>query len=208
MLFYCKMAYELWSVYTNLVGILPAYVFFKQKQFVDAIYISLTFVASILYHLTFDVEEFSNEPINPKAIQNTDFILSDMLLLMLPSWIIWRSNYKVRFPIYVSMVPVQTYALWDSNVYRYYLYYAYTVPMMMYILYKYWKSIYFIIGMLLSITECVIYFELANRHDKYHHLYHGFHHVCAFLSICFYQRIPEIKKRTYSNEQTGQNIQS
>ena len=67
MLFYCKMAYELWSVYTNLVGILPAYVFFKQKQFVDAIYISLTFVASILYHLTFDVEEFSNRTHQSKS---------------------------------------------------------------------------------------------------------------------------------------------
>lgn len=202
--------YELWSVCTNLVGILPTFVFIRQKHYVDAIYIFLTLCASMLYHLTFDVDNFENEPINPKAIQNTDFILSDMLLLMLPSWIIWRNNYNVRFPIYVSMVPVQTYALWDNDVYRHYLYYIYTAPMMLYILIKFWKNKFFYIGVSISIIECIMYFELAEKKDDYHHLYHGFHHVCAFLSICAYQQMPEIKKNIYNinsrYEQTGQNI--
>jgi len=185
------MAYELWSVCTNLVGIIPSYLFFKKKFIVDGIYVLLTSIASMAYHIIYDVYSIKSEETYPLAIKNVDFIMADMLLLMLPSWIIWRNKYQTRFSIYITMIPVQTYVMWDVEIYRAYIYIIYLVPLSSYIIYKYWRDRWFLMGLCCSIFECLMYFWLAEKKDDHHHIYHGFHHVFAFSSIVCYQRIKD-----------------
>ena len=199
-IFIFYMAYEWWSVCTNALSLLPVFKFFKDKYYVDAVYVLMTAIASVLYHLTFDIQDFDNGDIDPKAIHQTDFILSDMLIYMIPSWIIWKRNYEVRFALFVSMVPIQTYTLWDNDIMRTQLYLLYAGPTMAYVIYHHWRNKWFILGFLISLTELLMYFEFANRHDEYHHLYHGFHHVCAFLSIYVYQFIHKDKYISFADD--------
>ena len=183
------MAYEIWSICTNLVGIIPSYLFFKKRYIADGIYVLLTMLASMTYHIIYDIYLIEPETTSQLAVKNVDFIMADMLTLMLPSWIIWRNKYHTRFSIYIAMIPVQTYAMWDVGLYRAYLYFLYLFPLSSYIIYKYWKDRWLLMGLSCSIVECLMYFWLAGKKDDYHHLYHGFHHVLAFSSIICYQKI-------------------
>ena len=185
---------QLWSITTNLVGVLPIFQFFKRKYFVDGIYVSLTMLSSILYHTVMDKPKLLEDDIlEPSAITNVDHMMADMLILMMPWWVLYRDKYHQRFGIYIFMVPFQTYAMYFGPSARFYLYLAYSIPPMTMIIYRHWKDRWLYSGLMLNILEIISYFVLAEKKDALHHFYHGMHHVFAFLSLLCYQKIKPLQ---------------
>ena len=181
---------QLWSIGTNLVGILPTIHFFKKKYIVDGIYVAFTMLSSILYHTVMDEPTvLQKDIVEPSAIKNVDHMMADMLILMMPWWILYRNDYHKRFAIYVFMVPFQTYAMWFGASVRFYLYFIYSIPPMGMIIYKHWRDKWVYFGLSLNIFEIISYFVFAEKKDDLHHFYHGLHHVFAFSSLLCYQKI-------------------
>ena len=181
---------QLWSIGTNLVGLFPAINFIKKKYIVDGIYVFFTVLSSVLYHTVMDEPVLlNNDIIEPSAITNVDHMMADMLILMMPWWVLYRDDYHKRFSIYIFMVPFQTYVMWFGSSARLYLYCAYCIPPMSMILYKHWRKRWLYAGLVLNTCEIISYFVLAEKKDDLHHFYHGLHHIFAFCSLLCYQKI-------------------
>jgi hypothetical protein len=62
------------------------------------------------------------------------------------------------------------------------------------------------IGLALSIIEIILYIQLQEDNVKDYNMYHGFHHLCAFISIIFYYLVPmRIKFSKYCIIQTDED---
>lgn len=208
-------------ILSNLLCILPTYLFYKDKNYHDSLFVGITGITSFVYHLN------NNKPdvvsyLDQNSISNADYFISDLCVLNIGSYLAFYKLFNIRTNLLIVEIPLEMYSISYGNMYR--TYFMYTTSCVLFFKFIYTsiklkrlkKSNLFILilAVLINIVEiaCFEWLQKINDEENYN-FYHAIHHVCAFLSITLYffvpkkfvyvenRRLPRITSHEFLNEQ-------
>jgi hypothetical protein len=192
--------FSVFSIFTNLICIIPSIIFLTDKNIYDALLILETGIASFLHHLNNNVPTILNEKIFPERepILYVDLLCTYILIINIASYLAFYKNYYYRIIILLTVIPFQIYFLTQNNEIQKYISFGSIGLISIKIIintfeYNLWtkKGIFFLTGgIILNILQIIFYEYLQVKYVYYGHLYHGFHHFCAFTSIIIYHYLP------------------
>lgn len=212
------MVENYFCVLSNLFCLIPAYLHIKNSGYYDSIFIFVTGITSIFYHLNNNKYPIINF-FNSYAIKYADIVLSDLLIIQTATYLAFYKNYNIRASILFLILPFQIYVCIIDNIYRTIFTFTNLALYLPFVFYKFYKySLFrkfpfflFFIGTLINSIELICY-EYLQKNINYN-IFHGFHHFCAFISISIYYYVPiEIKiykepKIQNNRNDTDNNIQ-
>lgn len=182
-------------ILSNLFCFIPTYLHFRNNNFYDCLYIFVTGITSVFYHLNNNNNSLINI-LDPLAIKLADIVLSDLLIIQTVTYVAFYKNYNLRAAILFYILPFQIYVCIIDNIYRTIFTFSnlaiYTL-FVLYLFYKYslfGKYPFFIFCIAVSINGIeLLCYEYLQKNINYN-IYHGIHHICAFLSIAVYYYVP------------------
>jgi len=188
---------NIWSISSNLVGILPCVYYFTNGWFIDGVYTLLVLLSSICFHWSVNTPYLPGHDIlDYQSIRLVDLFMAETFLLMVPTWIIWRDNYSRRFLILICHLPLQIYSLLSENHMREWLCGGELLILFGWILYRVrLKSKWFLLGSFICILDLLNYSILEQKYPEHSNLYHGFHHLFGLLAVWSFQHMPPISSR-------------
>lgn len=196
-----RLIFSVFSIFTNLICIIPSIIFLTDKNIFDSLLILETGLASFLHHLNNNVPTILDEKIFPERepILYVDLFCTYILIINIASYLAFYKNYYYRFIILLTVIPFEIYFLTENSLIQKYISFGWigllSIKILMNIFqYNLWtnKGIFFLTGgIILNILQIIFYEYLQLKYVYYGHLYHGFHHFCAFTSIIFYHYVPK-----------------
>jgi hypothetical protein len=208
-------SWNYFNILTNISALLPSILFIYDRNYYDFIVVLGTGLISFLYHLNNNKPQVLTQLIfNENAIRDSDEIMSYILVIQVASYLSFYKDYYTRSIILFLYLPFAMYYCLSANYYHIYILLGYvglislTTVYNLYIknLIKIENMILLAIGLALSIIEIILYIQLQEDNVKDYNMYHGFHHLCAFISIIFYYLVPmRIKFSKYCIIQTDED---
>lgn len=214
-------------ILSNFFCILPTYLFYKDKNYHDALFVSVTGLTSFVYHLN------NNKPdiisyLDRNSISNADYFISDLCVLNIGSYLAFYKLFNIRTNLLIIEIPLEMYSISYGNMYRTYFMYSTSLILFSKFIYtsiklkrlKKTNILILILAVLINIIEiaCFEWLQKVNNEENYN-FYHAIHHTCAFLSVALYfyvpkkfvytenVRIPRVMSHEYLNEQNIQIIE-
>jgi hypothetical protein len=193
-------SWSYFNIFSNISCIIPTILFIYDRNYYDAIIVFATGLTSFLYHLNNNNPSVLIEPIfNENAIRDSDEIMSYLLVIQIATYLSFYKDYYIRSIILFLYIPFSLYFVLSYYVNHIYILFGYISLISVTTAYNmYMKQLIRLqnmsllgLGLIFSIIEIILYIELQEEHPKDYNLYHGFHHLCAFLSIIFYYFVPK-----------------
>lgn len=222
-----KIFDNFFCIFSNLFCVLPTYLFYKDKNYHDALFVGMTGLTSFAYHLN------NNKPdiisyLDRNSISNADYFISDLCVLNIGSYLAFYKVFNIRTNLLVIEIPLEMYSISYGNMYRTYFMYSTSFVLFCKFIYtrvklkrlKKSNILILTIAVLINIIEiaCFEWLQKVNNEENYN-FYHSIHHICAFLSVALYffvpkkfvytedRRLPRIMSHEYLNEQNIQVIE-
>lgn len=192
-------SWNYFNILTNISAILPSILFLYDRNYYDFIVVLGTGLISFLYHLNNNKPAVLSHLIfNENAIRDSDEIMSYILVVQMATYLSFYKDYYTRSVILFLYLPFCMYFALANYINHIFILLGYVGLISLTTAYNLYKKhliklenmIFLSIGLALSIAEVVIYVELQDESLKDYNMYHGFHHLCAFLSIIFYYFVP------------------
>ena len=196
----------IFCIFSNLICILPAYLFYKTNNYYDSLFCIYTGVGSLLYHL--NNNSAGNSMVHwfdEQSIRNVDVIMSDLLVINMTTYIIWgtRNGLDRRIIAFITALPFEVYAVSLGNKYREKLLVICCVACFIVRLTINKKNFTLLLGMFISLIDILCYRTLApSRHHNYN-VFHGLHHIAAYSSIAVYFFIHNTPSPTIGRERSN-----
>ena len=188
-------------IFTNLLAIIPAFLFFIDKNYYDGIYTLTTGTVSFLYHINNNSPNIlSKNILDESTIATIDTIYSETLIMNVATYILLYKNHNIRAGISAFFLPIFVYIDFMKINLNAHIRYSFIALLGTLVAIKYiygvfcsktiklYKFIILCFGAFLNILELVAYEELQNKYT--YNFFHSIHHICAFLSITLYFFVP------------------
>ena len=106
-------------ILSNFFCILPTFLFYKDKNYHDALFVSVTGLTSFVYHLN------NNKPdvisyLDRNSISNADYFISDLCVLNIGSYLAFYKLFNIRTNLLIIEIPLEMYSISYGNMYRTY----------------------------------------------------------------------------------------
>ena len=185
---------NLFCILSNFVCLWPTWLFYKDNNKHDALFVFTTGMTSFAYHLN------NNKPnlisfLNSNSISNADYMISDLCVMNIASYLAFYKDFNTRYHLLVVEIPLEIYSVSYGSLYRTYFMYSTVVMLFLRFLYtnirkeKLKISNVFILltALLINAIEIVCFEWLQNKNDESeYNFFHGIHHFCAFSSVALY----------------------
>lgn len=188
-------------IFTNLLAIIPVFLFLIDKNYYDGIYTLTTGTVSFLYHINNNTPNILNKNIlDQSTIATIDTIYSETLIMNIATYILLYKNHNLRAGISAFFLPIFVYIDFMNINLKAHIRYTFIALLGTLVAIKYiygvfctktiklHKFIILCLGAFLNILEIVAYEELQNKYT--YNFFHSIHHICAFLSITLYFFVP------------------
>jgi predicted membrane channel-forming protein YqfA (hemolysin III family) len=196
-----EYAENYFNVISNFICIIPAALFFHDKNYYDAIMIFATGFISFLYHLNNNTPQLLDYyPFDQTGIQVADAVLSDILIFQISSYLAFYKNFMLRSSLLFTFLPFELYmAVTSRGKFHLYILFMLVGVFSVFIMHQLHKQnkvrtkymVIFICGALMNIVGIVMYADLQERYEEKYNVYHAIHHIMAFISIIFYFFVPK-----------------
>ena len=196
----------IFCIFSNLICILPAYLFYKTNNYYDSLFCIYTGAGSLLYHL--NNNSSANSMVHwfdEQSIRNVDVIMSDLLVINMTTYIIWgtKNGLNRRIIAFITALPFEVYAVSLGNKYREKLLIICCLSCFIARLTINKKRFTLLFGMFISLIDVLFYRTLApSRHHNYN-IFHGLHHIAAYSSISVYFFIHNTISSTIGRERSN-----
>lgn len=176
---------QVYCVLTNLAAIVPARALYMKRMFVDAVFVGVTGLASILYHAN-NAEPVSliGDVFDHQAIRDTDVILANLLVFHTTHMLVCR-NRDSRHWMTMAMLPVTIYTNHMSLLVREVMFITYGGLGIIYAAAnrRAYDARMLIFGTLSVTLDLVFFMWLGQTYEELYYWYHGTHHIFGFLTV-------------------------